>query len=345
MRVLGLDIGGANTKIVIIKHKGEKLNLEVDHSAYFPFWEKKKEFKSFLKKNKELMSKDFATVGVTMTAELSDCFDTKAEGVEYITENISNVFPQAKFYSVSGDFLTAKDAINQWHKVSAANWHATASLAGKRFPNCLFIDIGSTTTDIIPIIDGVPTTKGKDDVNRTIYSELLYTGVLRTSLIALTGMDRIPFNNTTIRGSPEYFACTADIYRVLGFINDDEYTIDTPDGRGTSIDECLSRIAKFICGDLQVVEKTTLVELSKYLMDRQIDIITTAIQEVRDIHGLEEELTAAITGSGHFLAEKAIKKAGLKNHISLNSQHAGIKGEAEFSPALAMAMLLMSSPV
>ncbi|MFX1511409.1 MAG: hydantoinase/oxoprolinase family protein [Promethearchaeota archaeon] len=340
MRTLGLDVGGANTKMVVINHKRDRMDLEFGYSAYFPFWEKKNEFKDFLKKIKNSKLVDVATVGVTMTAELSDCFDTKAEGVEYITRALDSVFPDARFYSVVGEFLTAKDAINQWNKISAANWHATASLVGKNFPNCLFIDIGSTSTDIIPIIDGTPTTNGKDDVTRTIYSELLYTGALRTNLIALTGMERIPFRDTTIRGSSEYFACTADVYRVLGFIDDDEYTIDTPDGRGTSVEECLSRIAKFICGDLHVIERSILIELCENLMKRQINIITTAIQEVLDIHGLGHDLLMTITGSGFFLAEKAIEKAGFKNCLVLNSQHAGITGDIEFSPALAIAVLV-----
>ena len=37
--------------------------------------------------------------------------------------------------------------------VASANWHATASLVAKLMGDGLFVDMGSTTTDLIPIRD------------------------------------------------------------------------------------------------------------------------------------------------------------------------------------------------
>ncbi|MHA2299224.1 MAG: hydantoinase/oxoprolinase family protein [Candidatus Hodarchaeales archaeon] len=337
---LGLDIGGANTKITVVNQKDDHFNLVLDDSFYFPFWEKKDCFKEFLIGKKTILPNKPAGVGVTMTAELSDCYETKAEGVEHITRSVMEVFPVAKFYSTTGQFLEEQKAVINWREISAANWHASASLIGEKFPNCIFIDTGSTTTDIIPVKNGYPGVKGKDDVNRLINGELIYTGVLRTNLIALTGMKRFPFDGSTIRGSPEYFACTADVYRVLGFINDQEYAMTTPDGRGTSVDECLGRIAKFVCGDLQLLNKSKLVKLCQYLMSRQVEVIAEGVKEVMKDLGLNKESPAAITGSGGFLAEQAAKQAGIDECIHLTARHATVKADVEFSPALAMAVLV-----
>lgn len=336
---LGLDIGGANTKIVAVNQGTGSLKVISDNTYYFPFWEKKAVLREFLQEKNLLLPDSHTGVGVTMTAELSDCFDTKAEGVDYIVRAVKDTFPRAMFYSVSGQFVEGKTAIAKWQEISASNWHAAASLAGKKFPNCLFIDMGSTTTDIIPVKRGNPSSRGKDDVNRLIHGELVYTGALRTNLIALTGMERFPFDGETTRGSPEYFACTADIYRVLGFIEEKDYTIDTPDGRGTSKDECLSRIAKFVCGDRELLGETGLIELCNYLMARQVDVIAEGIEEVLKAQGMNKKTVIAITGCGSFLVEKAAEKSGLENCIKLTGNHAGVDTETAFSPALAMAVL------
>lgn len=336
---LGLDIGGANVKAIALEQSNRRMALLRDITAYFPFWEQKSNLATFLKEEiAEILPRNIL-VGVTMTAELSDCFDTKAEGVAYISSAVDQVFPNSLYYSVSGQFIDRDSAVKSWIEVSAANWHATASLCGDSFPKSLFIDMGSTTTDIIPVINGIPVTKGKDDVNRLINGELLYTGAQRSSLISLVGLNRIPLGNNSIRGSAEYFACTADVYRILGLMEKEEYTVDTPDGRGKTVEECLSRVAKFVCGDKQMLEEKLLYELCVYLKECQIEIVAKSIEEVISRNGLDRNIPAVLTGCGNFIAKIAAKKAGFSNIKILSAEHAGVKEKLEFSPALAMAVL------
>ena len=59
----------------------------------------------------------------------------------------------ARFYA-GDDWLAADACAARWREVASANWLATARWIAGRVPDALLIDIGSTTTDIIPIIGG-----------------------------------------------------------------------------------------------------------------------------------------------------------------------------------------------
>jgi uncharacterized hydantoinase/oxoprolinase family protein len=105
-----------------------------------------------------------------MTAELADCFQTKAEGVQFIIEAVQDVFAKSmiRVWLTSGEFAEAADAIELPQLAGASNWHALATWAGRAVPfgPAVLIDIGSTTTDIIPLIDGLPVPEGRTDLER-----------------------------------------------------------------------------------------------------------------------------------------------------------------------------------
>src|SRR6185503_8193489 len=83
-------------------------------------------------------------------------------------------------FGTDGHFGSADQARADPLRVAAANWAATAHLVAKTTPTCVLIDIGSTTTDIIPIIDGRVAVSGRTDPDRLASGELVYTGALRT---------------------------------------------------------------------------------------------------------------------------------------------------------------------
>ena len=105
---------------------------------------------------------------VTMTAELSQAFRTKREGVAAVIAALEAAFPtgQLHVYTVEGDFVSAGVARDRPLSVAASNWAATARWVGTRFPRSMLIDVGSTTTDIIPIIDGQVAATGRTDPAR-----------------------------------------------------------------------------------------------------------------------------------------------------------------------------------
>ena len=62
------------------------------------------------------------------------------------------------------DFHSSHDACRDADRIAAGNWHALANFVGKSFcSDGLLIDIGSTTTDIIPILQGAVATTARTD--------------------------------------------------------------------------------------------------------------------------------------------------------------------------------------
>src|SRR5205085_469250 len=104
------------------------------------------------------------------------------------------------------------------HEVAAANWMASATLVARTVPDALFIDVGSTTTDIIPIAGGEVAAAGRTDPARLRSGELVYTGCLRTPVCAI--VRSVPQSGGRTRVASERFAIAADVYRWLGSIAD-----------------------------------------------------------------------------------------------------------------------------
>src|SRR5207244_8470285 len=149
--------------------------------------------------------------GVTMTAELSQIFRTKRDGVAFVVDAVTRAFPDClvRVYAVDGRWLTADEARREPLAIAAANWAATARLVARRYPDCILIDVGSTTTDIIPIVGGVPATVGRTDPERLREHELVYTGALRTPAEAIAAT--VPLGGRPTAVSAAGFALAGDV--------------------------------------------------------------------------------------------------------------------------------------
>ncbi len=186
LHVLGFDVGGANTKaaFVCIK-KGELLNAEVA-VEYFPIWKKTEKLSEVLVELKQkLGASSLDGVGLTMTAELSDAYQTKREGVNHILNCVSKAFPDVPIFvlNTAAELVTIDAAKQEPLAVAAANWVATGWLVGRNIKNCVVVDVGSTSTSIIPIVNAKLVALGKTDLDKLICGELVYTGSLRTNVV------------------------------------------------------------------------------------------------------------------------------------------------------------------
>ena len=74
--------------------------------------------------------------------------------------------------------------------------------------------MGTTTTDLIPIKDGAVAARGATDAERLTEGELLYTGVVRTPVMAVA--HSAPFKGRVQRIAAERFATMADVWRLTG---------------------------------------------------------------------------------------------------------------------------------
>ncbi|NHK30316.1 MAG: hypothetical protein FK730_03120 [Asgard group archaeon] len=282
-RILGLDIGGANTKYAFLEYKNGKSKLIVSESVYFPIWKKHQELFKFLLNLKEKIQTNFGeidSVAFVTTAELADCFRTKKEGIAAICQAVSDAFTDSNplILDVIGNFLTTSDAPEKWLEVAATNWFASAALLGFKIPNAIIIDIGSTTTDFIPVFNHKVVANGKNDFERLALKELVYSGLLRTNVATI--VHHLDVKSKEIPIASEYFATTGDIYYLIGDISEDEFTGETADGKPVTKANSLARLARVVCADLNQLTSIEIIEIAKQIKTKQIDILSKALKEV-----------------------------------------------------------------
>jgi len=229
--VMGWDLGGANLKLARIEAgRAERVAL-----IPCPIRQDVGKFDAALEEALNLCQ-PHATHAVTMTGELSDVFANRAEGVGYLVDMMRNsTGGEALFYGAKLGFLDCRRAVEQASDVASANWHATAALVAQTLPDALLIDAGTTTTDLVPLKDGAVAARGYADGERLAESELVYTGVVRTPVMAVART--APFKGRMQRIAAERFATMADVWRLLGELPDDADPYPTPDLAGKSLED------------------------------------------------------------------------------------------------------------
>ena len=294
MKIAGFDIGGANTDLAVIDFEnGEIKNIEVDF-AYLPMWSNNDDLSKVLVELIENICpvSDIDAVGISMTAELVDAYDTKKDGVLDVVKKCEETFSCPIAY-VGVDGMLSKEEIEQTPlKAAAANWIATAQIATLISDNCIFIDTGSTTTDIIPIKNGKECAIGKSDFDRSATGELVYTGTLRTNLASF--LDNVELNGKKYRVASELFAQTADVYTVLGLISEEDYVCDTFDGESKSKMDCAKRIARVVCADLEMLSFEDIYDMSKFIHQKQIEQIANGLKQVHETQNLDLIVTTGL---------------------------------------------------
>ncbi len=287
MKIAALDIGGANTKTLTWEEGKTESVLK-----YFPFWKKSHMFKEFLS-SLRLEADVFA---VTMSAELCDAFATKAEGARFIAQSCSEVFDSPLFLT-SHMGLSELDQIDEFNKLAATNWLASRYFMEKRLGRGILVDIGSTTTDIIPFGSG--TTGFASDFERLKNGRLLYTGLLRTPVNTI--VSSVPVNGRLVPVASEYFAITADVYHLLWGV---DYTCDTPDGAGKNRVDSIRRVSRLLCAESRDV-MDAIPGICEYIHNAQVDGIAAVLEKAAEEFDSEKIFAA---GVGRRLAIEAAKK-------------------------------------
>lgn len=320
---LGLDIGGANLKAA---HVGGTAR-----SQPFALW---KNPGGLAKAIRQLLThfSGFDLLAVTMTGELCDCFETKRQGVAAILDAVVAAAGDVpvRVWRTDGRFVDPAEARSTPRWTAAANWHALATFAGRFVPNdsALLIDIGSTTTDIIPLVNGTSVPRGRIDPQRLQCRELVYTGVRRTPLCALLGS----------QVAAELFATTLDAYLVLGDVAEDPADCDTADGRAATRAAAHARLARMLCADDETSTPEEVRRLAEQVRDRQLTLLRQAITQVTETLP-QPPRTWILSGSGEFLARQLMSANPRVRGISLSKR----LGDAVSTAACAYALAVLAS--
>jgi probable H4MPT-linked C1 transfer pathway protein len=330
MSWLGLDIGGANLKAADGRSWAK--------SVGFALWRDPQGLPDALERLVR-SAPNAERLAVTMTGELCDCFSSKAEGVRHIASAVDQIANgrETRVYLVNGNLATIAEALATPKLAAASNWHALASFACRFLPDRtgLLIDIGSTTTDIIPLVDGRVAAIGCNDTERLLSGELVYRGVGRTPICAVT--NTLPWRGETCPIAAEVFATTADAYVLTGELDEEPEATWTADGRPLTKKHAQQRFARQLCADASDLTAENLEQLAASVRDAQLSELMHAAGVIATRMSLLPN-ACIVSGSGEFLSRLAVQRLWPNCHVISLSERIGARC-SQCAPAHAVATL------
>lgn len=297
---------------------------------------------------------------VTMTGEMVDLFESRQQGVARLAEHLAaRLGPDMRIYGGGGEWLADHEAIDHWQSLASANWAASARLAASRLdgagerddaqagtgadagaassarPTALLVDIGSTTTDFIALSAGEVRARARNDAQRLRSGELLYHGVIRTPLCALS--PRIEFRGESFNVMNEWFATTADVYRLTGELDAAHDQHPAADGGSKDAAGSCRRIARMIGHDSGDALPGDWIAFAHRWRSLQIDLLEAGLRRVS-----QDQATLVGAGCGGFLA-RALAQRLQRRHIAFADLVGAPPALREWAgvcaPAVAVAML------
>ncbi len=326
--IVGIDVGGANLKYADIDRRC--------HARVFALWRQPDRLAEVIADDLKQFAGDRSidALAITMTGELADCFVDRAQGVQHIIEHVQQAaasakIPNVRFYGVDGEFHDADDAVEHAEKIAAANWHALARfVAAEICDDGLLIDIGSTTTDIIPLVGGDVAAMAGTDYDRLVQHSLVYVGCRRTPACAL--VEQLRFQGESCPVMNEVFATIDDARILLGHALEDASDRDTADGMPRTREFAANRIARMIGRDRRNVSIDDAESLAR-------QIVTAARDRITDgIHRNNCGGRIVITGHGEDLIAESFKTDAVRLSESLGPE------ASRCAPSVAVAKLLLA---
>ncbi len=301
-KTIGWDIGGAHLKAVLLDEKGDVVQVL---QLPCPLWKSLNHLENSI--NDALQAFKIAPTGadgfnikhaITMTGELVDLFVNRHEGVVEISNLAAKLLGKdTLFYAANVGFVRLERVSEFWSHIASTNWHASASALAMHVSDALFVDIGSTTTDIIAISNGKVTSENLSDANRMADDSLVYTGVVRTPVMALA--QKIAFEGVEVNVAAEYFATMADVYRLTDELLPEFDQAESADGKGKTALESARRLARMIGRDVEDKPIKTWKTLAETCKTVQMQQIKTAM-----LKHLKPSITIIGAGAGSFLVKQ-----------------------------------------
>ena len=336
--VIGLDIGGVNTKAVwreaepvTSRRRGRSDASRTVVRPYDVVRDRRALTSVVRDVAAELAPEPAELVALTMTAELSDAFRTKREGVDFVLDAVEAAVPgRLLAFATPGKLVSLAQARASPLDVAAANWMASALAVGALHADALMLDVGSTTADVIPIAAGRVAAGGRNDLDRLLAGELVYTGALRTNLATIAS--RVPVRGRWCPVASELFAISADMHLILGHLSPEAYACPTPDGRAASVECARERVARLVCADTEQLGPGEVETIAAYLHAAQVRQIEAAARQVST--RFANAPGVVIFGAGAFLARAVTERLG-RRVLEMPWSPA----EREAAPAAALAEL------
>ena len=343
-KTMGWDIGGAHLKAAIIDNTGKVVAV---YQQPCQLWKGLVQLQTAVKTILQQAALDQCVHAVTMTGELVDLFADRHEGVQQISATIQALLPKDTCFIYAGDsgLIPAAQLQSQdYDAVASANWLASASFAAQKLGNGLFVDIGSTTTDILLLEAGKVKADGYTDYQRLVSQELVYTGIVRTAVMAVAQTAHDQGQNIGIMA--EYFATMADVYRVTGELNEHHDQTETADGAEKTIVASARRLSRMIGSDFTLSELPRWQEFAINIRTQQLQKIKQACEQRLNHQAINKTHTFPWVGAGigRFLVKEIAQQLNMTyfdfSDLCPQAETVLDLTPADCAPAVAVAYLL-----
>lgn len=250
---------------------------------------------------------------VTMTAELSDAFEDRTRGVVSVAAIAAREIgaDDILFYAGARGFVARTDVAGAAEAIASANWRASAELVAQHRRDALFIDLGSTTTDLVPIREGRVSARGATDAERLACGELAYAGFSRGAPQAYARLAPVGGQWTPLVN--EAFASMADVRRALGDLCEGESAADlspTADGRPKTIAASRARLARLVGRDGSQLSNHEAHALAAYFARAQMRLIEDQIALLASRGAVPPDAPFIGAGVGRILVRRLATSQG-----------------------------------
>ncbi len=293
---VGWDIGGAHVKVCVVEHQ----KIIAVYQEPCPLWQGLDKLEFAVKTLLQKISNSNQKHAITMTGELVDLFANRHDGVRQIIQTMTQLLGDSEIQIFCGKSgVLPVSEINETHfdSIASANWLASASFAAKQFEDCLFVDIGSTTTDILWCENGDVIAQGFSDYERLISQELIYIGIVRTPVMSV--VQTVLDNEKQVGIMAEHFATMADVYRLTGELSENHDQIPTADGAEKTIEASARRLSRMLGDDFKIEEFARWQSVAQDIRKQQIQ----RIQNSCELH-LNKKTILVGAGIGRFLVKE-----------------------------------------
>ena len=339
--IIGWDVGGAHLKAACLSVSSESICV---YQVACPLWQGLQTLEQAITEIQAQLPAEIIQHAVTMTGELVDLFANKAEGVAAIIETLEQCLSgvEIKIYAGKSGFIDSdKVTASDTEAIASANWHASAAYAAQFCQQGVFVDIGSTTTDILLIEHQQLNALGYTDFQRLQSSELIYTGLVRTAVMAVA--QTVEFLGTEIGVMSEYFATMADVYRLTVELKPEHDQTETADGAEKNMMDSARRLARMVGCDVEDFSLSDWQSLAISFRKQQLKRIEAGCQRQLSRLKKQDQIVLIGAGVGRFLVKDIAQNLGCDYQDFGTFFPSGLEESrqiADCAPAVAVASLV-----
>ncbi len=308
INTIGWDIGGAHVKAAVLNSEAEVVAV---YQEPCPLWKGLEQLRIAVHNIQQKVAVLDYYHAITMTGELVDFFEDRNDGVKQIIATMLTLLSPRRclFYAGATGFLESNQIdATHYQAIASANWLASASVAAQKRCGGLFVDIGSTTTDILLFQQGRVQAQGYTDYQRLISQELIYTGIIRTAVMAVaqTAVDQ----NQVIGIMAEYFATMADVYRVTEELDERHDQTESADGAEKTTIASARRLSRMIGCDFYPEELPRWRQFAENIRAQQLQKIQQACELKLQTVDCSKPHSVIGAGVGRFLVKQMAQNLG-----------------------------------